>query len=319
MSSRPTSTQYPGALGTSDRMCLSSPVPHASDSASRRRFRQSLIGRSLPIREARPDTCGAPMEPLRLSGAVTRPTGPPTSVGESGYVHPLSWPCAKIRERARAFEGGEMVTSAGVVRTLCGATLLASLLVSVTSISNVTSAVSRERRCRGPPAARCSRPTTSGTRTSPTCRSTRTPRSGWPAWTPPTTNLHPDFGPSGDPSNPYGMPYTVVPSGHPFVNVSFQYASESDPGPYPFGADTPIEGGQDATGDDTHSWSTRPRARSTSSTTRNTARPDRLPDRERFGTCARTHSGRPVGPRPMRPACRSCPASFAMTRCSPGA
>ena len=33
-----------------------------------------------------------------------------------------------------------MVTSAGVVRTLCGATLLASLLVSVTSISNVTSA-----------------------------------------------------------------------------------------------------------------------------------------------------------------------------------
>ena len=64
-----------------------------------------------------------------------------------------------------------------------------------------------------------------------------------------STNLHPDFGPSGDPSNPYGMPYTVVPSGHPFVNVSFQYASESDPGPYPFGPDTPIEGGQNATGD----------------------------------------------------------------------
>ena len=64
-----------------------------------------------------------------------------------------------------------------------------------------------------------------------------------------STNLHPDFGPSGDPSNPYGMPYTVVPSGHPFVNMSFQYASESDPGPYPFGPDTPIEGGQNATGD----------------------------------------------------------------------
>ena len=64
-----------------------------------------------------------------------------------------------------------------------------------------------------------------------------------------TTNLHPDFGPSGDPSNPYGMPYTVVPAGHQFVNVTFQYASESDPGPYPFGPDTPIEGGQNATGD----------------------------------------------------------------------
>ena len=63
------------------------------------------------------------------------------------------------------------------------------------------------------------------------------------------TNLHPDFGPSGDPTNPYGMPYTVVPAGHQFVNVAFQYASESDPGPYPFGPDTPIEGGQNATGD----------------------------------------------------------------------
>ena len=64
-----------------------------------------------------------------------------------------------------------------------------------------------------------------------------------------TTNLHPDFGPSGDPTNPYGMPYEVVPSGQPFVNVAFEYASESDPGPYPFGPNTPIEGGQNSTGD----------------------------------------------------------------------
>jgi hypothetical protein len=48
-----------------------------------------------------------------------------------------------------------------------------------------------------------------------------------------STNLHPDFGPSGDPSNPYGMPYTVVPTGHQFVSIAFQYAAESDPGPTP--------------------------------------------------------------------------------------
>ena len=64
-----------------------------------------------------------------------------------------------------------------------------------------------------------------------------------------TTNLHPDFGPSGDPSAPYGIPYTVVDASHPKVKVSFTYASESDPGPYPFGSDTPIEGGASATGD----------------------------------------------------------------------
>jgi hypothetical protein len=64
-----------------------------------------------------------------------------------------------------------------------------------------------------------------------------------------TTNLHPDFGPSNDPSIPYGIPYAVVSPSHPLVDVSFQYSSQSDPGPYPFGAETPIEGGSQSTGD----------------------------------------------------------------------
>ncbi len=64
-----------------------------------------------------------------------------------------------------------------------------------------------------------------------------------------STNLHPDFGPSGDPSVPYGIPYTVVSPSHTLVTPSFLYGSESDPGPYPFGPDTPIEGGSQSTGD----------------------------------------------------------------------
>ena len=35
----------------------------------------------------------------------------------------------------------------------------------------------------------------------------------------------------------------------PLVPITFQYADQSDPGPYPFSATTPIEGGQDSTGD----------------------------------------------------------------------
>ena len=64
-----------------------------------------------------------------------------------------------------------------------------------------------------------------------------------------TTNLHPDFGPSGDPSTPYGIPFSVVSPSQPEVPITFQYADESDPGPYPFSASTPIEGGQQSTGD----------------------------------------------------------------------
>lgn len=55
-----------------------------------------------------------------------------------------------------------------------------------------------------------------------------------------TTNLHPDFGPPS-----YGMPFDAVSNAHPTVHVGFAYAGESDPGPYPFGADTHIEGGSD--------------------------------------------------------------------------
>jgi hypothetical protein len=60
----------------------------------------------------------------------------------------------------------------------------------------------------------------------------------------PDRRLHPDFGPSGD-AQPYGIPYAVVHSSHQRVSVAFDYANESDPGPYPFGPDIPVEGGSD--------------------------------------------------------------------------
>jgi hypothetical protein len=53
--------------------------------------------------------------------------------------------------------------------------------------------------------------------------------------------LHPDFG--SDPS--YGIPWTTVPGSQPRVPMSFDYSDESDPGPYPFPGDAPIEAGGD--------------------------------------------------------------------------
>jgi hypothetical protein len=61
-------------------------------------------------------------------------------------------------------------------------------------------------------------------------------------------NLHPDFGTVWD-GAPNGIPYIVVHSGQAMVPVSFDYADESDPGPYPIPADAPIEGGPSSTGD----------------------------------------------------------------------
>jgi hypothetical protein len=62
------------------------------------------------------------------------------------------------------------------------------------------------------------------------------------------TPLHADFGADWN-GGPFGIPYVVVGAGQPMVPVTFEYADESDPGPYPVPPDAPIEGGADAEGD----------------------------------------------------------------------
>jgi hypothetical protein len=52
--------------------------------------------------------------------------------------------------------------------------------------------------------------------------------------------LHPDFDAIGD-----GIPYNIVTSATPTYTVSFQYADESDPGPYPIPSSPRIEAGSD--------------------------------------------------------------------------
>ena len=52
-------------------------------------------------------------------------------------------------------------------------------------------------------------------------------------------HLHADFG------TRYGIPFTTVGSDQRKVRVAFEYADESDPGPYPIPRDVPIEGGGD--------------------------------------------------------------------------
>ncbi len=63
--------------------------------------------------------------------------------------------------------------------------------------------------------------------------------------------LHPDFGTVYD-GRPNGIPYVVV-SGHQVrVPVKFEYADESDAGPYPIPPDAPVEGGPAAKDGDRH-------------------------------------------------------------------
>lgn len=64
----------------------------------------------------------------------------------------------------------------------------------------------------------------------------------------PGTKLHPDFGTVWQ-GAPIGIPYVIVPSDQPKVAVAFQYADESDAGPYPIPPNPPIEGGPNADAD----------------------------------------------------------------------
>ncbi|MDM8543794.1 hypothetical protein QUF90_22185 [Desulfococcaceae bacterium HSG9] len=63
------------------------------------------------------------------------------------------------------------------------------------------------------------------------------------------TGLFPDFGSGTWEGAPIGIPYVAVAGTQPKVSVSFDYADESDPGPYPIPPDAPIEGGPNGDGD----------------------------------------------------------------------
>src|SRR5689334_10709340 len=60
--------------------------------------------------------------------------------------------------------------------------------------------------------------------------------------------LHPDFGAPYE-GAPLGIPYVVVTGAQAKIPVTFEYADESDPGPYPIPPDAPIEGGPNADAD----------------------------------------------------------------------
>ena len=60
---------------------------------------------------------------------------------------------------------------------------------------------------------------------------------------------HADFGSGLFEGGPIGIPFKVVGGRQPRVPVRFEYASESDRGPYPLPSNIPIEGGRDSDGD----------------------------------------------------------------------
>ena len=62
------------------------------------------------------------------------------------------------------------------------------------------------------------------------------------------TGLHPDWGTFYN-GSPIGIPYVVVPGTQSKSSVQFDYADESDAGPYPIPSNPPIEGGNDSDGD----------------------------------------------------------------------
>ena len=57
-------------------------------------------------------------------------------------------------------------------------------------------------------------------------------------------HLHPDFGTVWE-NAPIGIPYNVIGKDQPMKPITFQYDSESDPGPYPIPPDALVESGSD--------------------------------------------------------------------------
>ncbi len=62
-------------------------------------------------------------------------------------------------------------------------------------------------------------------------------------------SVHADFGSGLWNGGPIGIPITVVGRGQPKTRIAFEYAAESDHGPYPIPRNVKIEGGRTSSGD----------------------------------------------------------------------
>ena len=71
----------------------------------------------------------------------------------------------------------------------------------------------------------------------------------WVATIGATKTAHPDFGSGLYDGAPMGIPYVTVPGTQVKYPASFDYADESDKGPYAIPLNAPIEGGSSSTGD----------------------------------------------------------------------
>src|ERR1019366_4239829 len=71
----------------------------------------------------------------------------------------------------------------------------------------------------------------------------------WVATIGATKTAHPDFGSGLYDGAPMGIPYVAVPGTQVKYPASFDYADESDKGPYAIPLNAPIEGGSTSTGD----------------------------------------------------------------------
>lgn len=79
--------------------------------------------------------------------------------------------------------------------------------------------------------------------------STHASSTAWVAAVGAASHVHADFGSGQWNGGPIGIPFIEVGAGQPAVPISFDYADESDPGPYPIPSDAPIEGGPTSSGD----------------------------------------------------------------------
>ena len=128
-------------------------------------------------------------------------------------------------------------------------------------------------------------------------------------------HMHADFGSGLWDGGPIGIPITVVRGTQAKTRVSFDYADESDKGPYPIPANVAIEGGRASDGDRHALIVDRDRCKLYELFALYppaAAAGRRAPARS--GICARTGCGRQAGRPRTRPACRFFPVSRATRR-----
>jgi hypothetical protein len=219
---------------------------NAAGQATAKSYASATVAAAAPANTAKPALSGAAKEGQTLTTTAGTWSGTPPITYAYQWLrcNALTWVCATIPGQTAqtysvvAADVGSRIVSSVTATNVAGQATVRSYGSAVVAPAAPVGTIPGAPNC---PVFPADNPWNTRVDTLPVATNSATIINSIGA----STGLHPDFGSGLWQGQPIGIPYDVVPGTTPTSQVEFDYAGESDPGPYPIPNPVKIEGGSD--------------------------------------------------------------------------